>query len=123
MVELALVMPILLLVVCGIVDFGWVFSNNMITSYSSREGARFGTIVADQADAAAQVTDRVMAVTPAFSHGGIQVATTFTNAAQPEDGDVKVTVRYTFPLLTPFAQMIFGRTTYTTVSSCQMKAE
>lgn len=123
MVELALVMPILLLVVCGIIDFGWLFSNNMITSYASREGARLGTIVADQSDAVAQVKDRVMEVTPAFAHGGLTVTTTFTNTASPADGDVKVSVSYTFPLLTPFAQTIFGKTSYTTTSACQMKAE
>jgi Flp pilus assembly protein TadG len=123
MVELALVMPILLLVVCGIIDFGWLFSNNMITSYSCREGARLGTIVADQSDAVTQVQNRVIAVTPGFAHGGIHVTTAFTNLSAPKDGDVKVTVSYTFPLLTPFAQTIFGKTTYTTTSTCQMKAE
>jgi Flp pilus assembly protein TadG len=123
MVELAIVLPILLLVVCGIIDFGWVFSNSMITSYGTREGARFGTIVADKSDAAAQIKDRVFAVTPAFSHSGMVVTTVFTNTAIPQDGDVKVTVKYTFPLLTPMAQMLFGSNTYSAVNTCQMKAE
>jgi Flp pilus assembly protein TadG len=123
MAELAIVMPILLLVVCGIIDFGWLFSNNMITSYSCREGARMGTIVADEADAATQIENRVMDVTPAFAHKGLHVITVFTNTVKPADGDVKVTVKYTFTLLTPFAQMIFGSSSYTAESTCQMKAE
>ena len=123
MVELAIVMPLLLLVVCGIIDFGWIFSNNMITSYSCREGARLGTIIADKADAVTQIANRVMAVTPAFAHPGITVTTVFTNAATPADGDVKVTVRYKFILLTPMAQLIFGSNSFTAATACQMKAE
>ncbi|HBC32331.1 MAG TPA: hypothetical protein DC024_13950 [Clostridiales bacterium] len=41
MVEFALVLPILLLLIGGIIDFGWIFHNQLATNNASREAARF----------------------------------------------------------------------------------
>lgn len=54
MVELAVTLPLLLLLVFGIIDFGWLFYNKMGVENASREGARYaivnsgkGTLVTD----------------------------------------------------------------------------
>lgn len=41
MVEFALVLPILLLFIGGIIDFGWIFHNQLAANNASREAARF----------------------------------------------------------------------------------
>lgn len=41
MVEFALVLPILLLLIGGIIDFGWIFHNQLAANNASREAARF----------------------------------------------------------------------------------
>jgi uncharacterized protein (UPF0333 family) len=41
MVEFALVLPILLLLVAGIIDFGWLFYNHLSANNASREAARY----------------------------------------------------------------------------------
>lgn len=41
MVEFALVLPILLLFIGGIIDFGWIFYNQLSANNASREAARF----------------------------------------------------------------------------------
>ena len=41
MVEFALVLPILLLLIGGIIDFGWIFYNNISANNACREAARY----------------------------------------------------------------------------------
>jgi len=47
MVEFALVIPIFLLVLCGILDFGFMLFTRMSVINAAREGARSGIMVAD----------------------------------------------------------------------------
>jgi Flp pilus assembly protein TadG len=123
LVETALVLPIVLLLFCGIVDFGWIMGNQLIADNSCREGARLGAVVATDSDYGSQVRSRVLSVTPAFSHSGISVSTTLTNPSNPTNGDVRVTIHYTFKILTPIAQILLGEQEYTATSTCVMKAE
>lgn len=44
LVEFALVVPILLLLVCGIIDFGWMFYNQLSLENACREGARVAAV-------------------------------------------------------------------------------
>ena len=44
LVETALVLPIILLILTGIIDFGLVFNNYLVVSNASREGARSAVI-------------------------------------------------------------------------------
>jgi uncharacterized protein (UPF0333 family) len=41
MVEFALVLPILLLFIAGIIDFGWIYHNQLSANNASREAARY----------------------------------------------------------------------------------
>lgn len=41
MVEFALVLPILLLFMGGVIDFGWIFHNQLAANNASREAARY----------------------------------------------------------------------------------
>lgn len=43
-IEFALVLPILVLLVCGIIEFGLLFYNKQIITNASREGARAGIV-------------------------------------------------------------------------------
>jgi Flp pilus assembly protein TadG len=123
LVETALVLPIILLLFCGIVDFGWILSNQLIVENGSREGARLGTVVAEQSDYKTLISSRVLAVTPEYSHSGIGVTSTISNPTDPSSGDITVRITYTFQLLTPLAQTILGSQSYTVTSTCIMKAE
>ena len=51
MVEFALILPIFLLILCGIIDFGWLFYNQISLNNACREGARYAVVnTADGAD-------------------------------------------------------------------------
>lgn len=69
LVEAALVLPVMILVVMGIIEFGFAFASSTTTTGSSRSGARLGaaayatagTIPANQQAAADQIADTVSA--------------------------------------------------------------
>jgi Flp pilus assembly protein TadG len=44
LVEFAFVMPLLLLLVLGIVEFGWLFAQNLDVRHGAREGARLAAV-------------------------------------------------------------------------------
>ena len=44
MVEFALVLPLLLVLLFGIIDFGWLFYNKIAINNASREGARYAVV-------------------------------------------------------------------------------
>ena len=45
MVEFALVLPFLMLLVLGAIEFGFMFNSNISLEYASREGARVGSAI------------------------------------------------------------------------------
>jgi len=47
MVEFALVLPVLLLILIGIIDFGWAFNGKITLTSAAREGARVAAIIKD----------------------------------------------------------------------------
>ncbi len=47
MVEMAMILPILLLLVLGMLEFGIAFDHNLTLEYATREGARAGAAVAN----------------------------------------------------------------------------
>ena len=69
LVEAALVLPVMILVVMGIIEFGFAFASSTTSTGSSRSGARLGaaayatagTIPANQQAAADQIADTVSA--------------------------------------------------------------
>jgi Flp pilus assembly protein TadG len=50
LVETALVLPILLLILTGIIDFGFLFNNYLIVSNASREGVRSAVVGSSNSD-------------------------------------------------------------------------
>ncbi len=55
LVETALVLPILLVILTGIIDFGFLFNNYLLVSNASREGARSAVVGSSNSDIATVV--------------------------------------------------------------------
>ncbi len=112
LVEFAVVLPVFLLLLAGILDFGFILYSRMTVINAARDGARIGTTMTDQAPKLkAAVSSQVSA-----SANGMAVTTNticITGAGHPacsfadkglKAGDsIKVTVTYDhrtfFPLL------------------------
>ena len=114
-VEFALIAPILILLVLGIIEFGFSFHAWDATQNAAREGARLGAVDASPAD----IADRVRGTTDFLNPTELDVtvqcrrppSVTFapcsTSAADWLEGDiVRVTVDYSYDFITPLPNLV-----------------
>jgi Flp pilus assembly protein TadG len=100
---MALVLPILLLLVFGIIDFGRLFNAQLTLSAAAREGARWAAI--GQPGVPARVELATAGLTP------VPATTVVACPATPVVGsNATVTANYTFTFITPLAAIgeLFG---------------
>lgn len=109
--EFALVMPVLVVVLFGVVDFGLMINSQAVFANAARDAARAGSFFATKAEIQAVVTSEA-AYLPTVS--GINTAVSCRKAGSPganctssydtereSGGTVIVTITYTHNWLTP----------------------
>jgi hypothetical protein len=116
-VEFALVLPILVLIIFGIVDFGRLLHAQIVVSEAAREATRVAALVTESA-AVARADEAAASLDPT----GAAITTDFVERcpATPDPArDTKLTVSYDFKFVTPvFLALGFGGSDGTlTVSS------
>jgi Flp pilus assembly protein TadG len=146
MVEFAMVIPIFLLVLSGIIDFGFALFDRMTVINAAREGARAAVMVSDTttiptvapARARAAATQAGLALDPAPSsvtfkciQGNLTTTSpcnflhvhdaTHLNGAQTGDS-VSVTVNYTYQISFPMLTLL-SITSFNLSSTVQMVIE
>ena len=99
-VEFALVFPVLILMLIGIVEFGSVFNTQLMLTSAAREGARTMAVTGDAGQARTAVIDA--AVGAALTAANISVSPTSCSATT----NVSVVIDYDKPYLTG----LFGAT-------------
>ena len=100
LVEFALVVPIFLLVLFSIVDFGMAFHAWITVTNSAREGARVGAVRATSP----QIEQRVRDTAESLDQANLTVSV--TNAEGAPGGSVVVDVSYDYSLMTPLADLL-----------------
>lgn len=95
LVETALTLPIFLLILCGILDFGWLYTNQLLLNNSSREAARFAVVNSNDPNLQTVVTNKAKSF---VLIGNPDDVTVTVSLVKPE---VTVTVDRTVPVLTP----------------------
>ena len=112
-IELALCLPLLLVIVMGIFDFGLMFQHYEVVTNAAREGARVGVLPNyTTADAQARAQQYL-------TSGGLTGSATFTIAVAPSPpfgtpaktvNQVTVTVAYpyTYPFVGPMLNLLGG---------------
>lgn len=91
-VEFALVLPVLLLLILGMVEFGTLFYRQAIVSWSSREAARLGIVQAVPKPTAGEVEAMAAAVLAQAGLGAAPVTITVTGAGGAFGTDLIVLV-------------------------------
>jgi Flp pilus assembly protein TadG len=97
---MALVLPFLLLLLFGIIDFGLMLNSQLTVTSAAREGARAYVFTHDEGEA----EDRVAAATENLD-GTVNV-----DVSACSGGQVEVTTTYAYSFITPFAAIsaLFG---------------
>ncbi|MCL5046331.1 MAG: pilus assembly protein [Actinobacteria bacterium] len=104
MVEFALILPVLLLIIMGIMEFGRAYSAYLTIQNASREGARLG--VTGTTDT--EITAAVNQVASTLDTAGLTVSITPAEASRSRGELLTVTVSYRFQFLVPLISEIVG---------------
>lgn len=72
MIEMALVFPILVLIVVGMLETGMAFKDYLTVSHAAREGSRVGAFVGDALDADCQILQATVAALNSGDVGRLQ---------------------------------------------------
>ena len=103
-VEFALALPLLLLLLCGILDFGWIYANQYRVENAAYTAARYASFNAAYTGSAQLVTETVAKAKSNLMNGG-EGATVNVSFGYKS---VSVTVNYPVKTLTFVASTIFG---------------
>lgn len=122
-VEFALVLPLILFVICGLIDFGWLFYNQLSLNNACREAARYAVVNVTEADLVDKVDEKAEEETRGLFKNGINTQIRFTNTSQPLEGDMVITLTADMKVLTPVLAFFSRGTTRRLVATVTMKAE
>jgi Flp pilus assembly protein TadG len=100
-VEFALVFPLLILVLFGVVEYGAVYNAQLLVTGAAREAAREMAVTGDAGSATSAALTAATGLVPALTPGDVAYSGGCTPGA-----DVSVTVSYQKPFLTG----LFGAT-------------
>jgi Flp pilus assembly protein TadG len=101
LVEFTLLIPIFLLLLFAIIDFGMGFYSWITVTNAAREGARLGAVLATQQE----IEDRVYQ-TASLPDEATKMTVTVTNAQGQPGESVVVEVDYDYDLITPLAGIV-----------------
>ena len=103
LLETALVMPVLVLLLVGIVDFGLLFNNYLVVANASREGARKAAVGADNTSISASVFNAASSL----DETKLTLTISPENEEERERGcEVSVTLVYEHSIFTPIISSI-----------------
>jgi Flp pilus assembly protein TadG len=104
-VEFALCLPLLLLLVFGIIDFGRALSTQLTLTQAAREGVRLAAL----GYSSAAVDARTDAAAPGLGAVSVTIASACPPGAGPA-ADAQVNVSYSFSFVTPIGSIagLFG---------------
>ncbi len=110
MVEFALILPVFLLILCGIIDFGWLFYNQLSLNNACREGARYAVVnTADNADTSAIIEHIESTTTTVFANDGVDITVAYTSPSDPTSGDIRVSMQAEISFFTPVLSTVLGK--------------
>ena len=95
-IEFALILPILVILVFGVIEFGRVFNAQISITNAAREGARYMAIHNSAPGARTAAANAAPSLTPALSVGSVDVGPCVLGSP------VTVTVRYTVDFITGY---------------------
>lgn len=119
LVETAIILPIVLLLIMGIIDFGLLFNNYILISNASREGARKAALGGTDSEVV-QIIEN-MTTTLDLSKMTINISPSF--GSRGHGTEVKVSIAYDSKLITPLIDNFFPGGVATLKNTSIMRVE
>ncbi len=119
MVEMALVLPILLILCLGIFEFGRILGSFMVINNLARDGARFGVVGNNDLE----ITNRVFAGHAWLDEDNMTVSISPAFENRNVGDALNVSVDYSLPLMTSFFASIIDENTVSLSAQCSMRVE
>jgi Flp pilus assembly protein TadG len=104
MVEFALVIPLLLIILIGIIEFGFLFSSYLTLTNASREAVRVVSLGGTSTEAEA----RAKSVSGLLDKTKLNISVLPDNTSFDRGDSVEVMIKYEYHFLTPFMEVILG---------------
>ena len=101
-VEFAFIVPLLIVLVLGIAEFGRAFQVQGTLSAAAREGVRLMALQNDPAAAKAAVRNAATSLNPAITDAQIGITPTSCPVLNSGSTTVKLTITYPMPYMTGF---------------------
>lgn len=114
LVEFAMILPILLLLLFGIMEFGRVFSTGLIMNHVAREGVRRGVTGASDSE----IVQIIENSSPTLDPARLAININPEQALRIRGQELTVQVSYPVRIIAPFISVITGETV--SVSGCSV---
>jgi Flp pilus assembly protein TadG len=119
LVEIALALPILLLLLCGIVDFGRILYAGISINMAAQEAVRYASFGKANAEVSELAVDNCILSDKATN---LRVSTTPGDAPRKSGTYVKVSIEYDVNYITPLMNKIIG-SSFTVSTSSTIRVE
>ncbi|MFV9510501.1 TadE/TadG family type IV pilus assembly protein [Tepidibacillus sp. LV47] len=97
LVEFALVTPILLLLLLGIIEFGHIFYSYLMIENASRDGARYGSVWATDMEIKQIIEEKTYSLEP----NNLTIIISPSYEYRQRGGKIEVSIDYEVPLWAP----------------------
>lgn len=106
LVEFAIILPILLLLIMGILQFGMLINNYLSLENSSREGARLGIVGGTNTD----IQNIVMKTSPTLDSSALTITITPSEGNRKSGDTLTINLTYSYNLTIPIISSLFNNT-------------
>jgi len=120
-VELALTLPLLLLLICGMIEMGWLSATRLVLDNITREGVRAGIVATSASANTSDVVARINEMKPDYLSQELGITVSYSNVSDFREGDITVVTTYDLPPLTPLTSFLTTDGVFHLRSECTMK--
>ena len=106
LVEFAFIIPLMLILLSGIIEFGRIFGAGLVVAHSAREGARAGSVGAGDSAIILRVQESAGVLDPTL----LSINITPVQEERERGAPICVHVRYPVAVMLPFISAITGET-------------
>jgi len=117
LVEFAIILPLLLLLVMGIFQFGMMINSYLTIQNITREGARAAVVGSMDSE----IIHRMKQISPTLNHNQLSIDITPSQGIRRSGESLTVKVSYRYPMTVPIISNLFSEVTLNAKTSMRVE--